>query len=120
MKDGELGEKAVNGNIPEGATKAEVSGNTVTFAGIDPVAVTGFPALIKDNSGKVFQVTSGGAVTHVGTYDSTLSQPDPTVEVSPAKVIFKENAAARFDFDEWKCHGIWMEIKWYRQVAANL
>ncbi len=99
---GELGETKVTGTVPTSTTSATVSGKSVTLPPCPAVTVASFPALLKDDAGNVFQVTSTGAVVHVGTYDTTYAATPITVNTGTQQVVFEENTTARYDFDMWK------------------
>ena len=118
---GELGETKVTGTVPTSTTSATVSGNSVTLPPCPAVTVTSFPALLKDDAGNVFQVSSTGAVVHVGTYDNTYAVSPVTVNPGTQQVVFEENTTAKYDFDMWKPEykGVLQIEREYEKISSD-
>lgn len=118
---GDLGEKTVSGSVPTTTTSATVSGFNITMPNSDAITVAAFPAMVKDKDGNVFQVTSTGAVTHVGKYDETFVVDPIVVDPSDIKVVFTENASATFDFDAWdpKYAGVLQIEREYEKIKTD-
>ncbi|HSY77508.1 MAG TPA: hypothetical protein VK890_11660, partial [Bacteroidia bacterium] len=79
---------------------ATISNNTITINGVS-VTVDTLPALLQDNSNKVYQVTASGTVTYVGYYDTSFAK-SPTPDLSSQIVTFTANPSAVYDFDAWQ------------------
>ncbi|MGN6646222.1 MAG: fibronectin type III domain-containing protein [Cytophaga sp.] len=119
---GELGETKVTGTVPTSTTSATVSGNSVTLPPCPAVTVASFPVLLKDDAGNVFQVSSTGAVVHVGTYDNTYAVSAPvTVDPGTQQVVFEENTTAKYDFDMWKPEykGVLQIEREYEKISSD-
>ena len=95
---GKLGETDIQTDIPTSTTSAGINGNTITIGGKN-ITVAALPVLLRDNTDEVFQVTSTGAVTYVGKYDTAFAK-NPSLDLTGKIVTYSEFSGATYDFDK--------------------
>jgi len=98
VNNGGLGEDVVaDATISKGDIDVTDDGKGVVVNG-KAYPVSEFPALVKSEDGKVFQVNSKGNVEEVGYYDTTLAGAN-LITPEQMEISFAEHDDSRWDFD---------------------